>query len=217
MTVIVGVEDDHGCAIGSDTYMTSGWQKRSTSEGKFALKPPYIIGGAGNVSDLQLINYRWDPPIPDVDQATDVNYLERFLVENTIPSLRQLFIDAGKMGKDDGVDNLGGDGDEGSTFMIAVGGRLFLLHSGMAIVRPMHGLLTAGSGADVAIGAMKVYRDHVGVQSMNIAQEGIDAAIMYAHGCDGQAVLRYQLRPGQHEAKVYGGTISIRPKAPQVS
>lgn len=144
MTCIVGIEGLDGVVVGGDSAGTSGWVRTHRADPKvFEHDAGYVIGFTTSYRMGQLIRYA-DLPKPLDRQGDD---LDRFMAVDFVNAIRQVLKDGGWAEKDK-------DREDGGTFLVGAGGRLFKVDADYQVGRSLDGYDAAGSGWEPALGSL---------------------------------------------------------------
>jgi ATP-dependent protease HslVU (ClpYQ) peptidase subunit len=150
MTVLAAYQGNGFAVIGSDSRATD------ESGSMFVLANPkvtwdrqgkYLYAISGATRGGNLLQQGWTPP--DAPAFIDIEHLDEFMTQTFIPSMRDVFIDAGYDAKDDG-DFAWHDG----SFLIAVNGIIYPIFSDYSWDRDIRNIYVGGSGGDIALGVM---------------------------------------------------------------
>jgi len=155
MTTVIAVKTRNGIIFGSDSQVTAGLRKATLAEGKFFSNGALTVGSAGAVSVIQKFQHG-DVPQPEGEDAA------QYVARTLIPYLQNL--EAG----------LGAEGY--SSFLVAVGGRLFEVHPQECYLETT-GAQAIGSGANYALGYLRSING-------NITERDVTAALKAAAAVD---------------------------------
>ena len=149
MTTIIGVQNENGCVIASDSRVADNGKVYTHPEMlKAKQRGNYIIGGAGDYRALQVVLHGWKPPL--VTAKAKENLYE-FVINKVAPSLKTALSDAG-------IDFNKGSENSDDKFelelIISINGTLFELDSDFAVAMTDTGFYAIGSGGDYALGAL---------------------------------------------------------------
>ena len=142
MTTVLAIQYADGVMMSGDTLSTDSSSRPWYSQ-KIRDLGHYLVGGAGDSRPCDIILHTWKPPTPT---AKDHEDLLRFMVVKAIPSLQKT-IEASHYSKSDGGD--------GWAFLIAVGGKVFIVEDDYSVAEPLHDVAAIGSGSWYAIGAAR--------------------------------------------------------------
>lgn len=166
MTVIVGLKDDKGIYIGSDSRITIGNIMGDLIEPKIFKVGDIIMGISGTYDNDQLIRYSMELP----SNTENISPL-RYLISVFIPAIKKCLIDGGK-----DLQNL-----EDVGMILIYKNRVFEVDASLSIIETTDDFVTIGSGADIARGALYATAD---IQdSRKRVEMAIEAAIEYDFNC----------------------------------
>lgn len=142
MTCIVGITDGENIVIGGDTAASSpdGPEIYTLRNEKVFTTGEYLVGYCASYRAGQLARWQVDWPAPP--PGTD---LERFLVVEIVPRLRQALTEGGA--------------DRPAQFLIGLRGQLFCIGSDWTAATLEEGYIAIGSGRHVAYGALHALAD----------------------------------------------------------
>ena len=144
MTCIVGLEYEDGVIIGGDSAAVAERQIQITTTPKVFKLASMLIGYTWSFRMGQIIQYSLKD-VPLIPKKTDSNY--RYLINDFVPFLRDIFKDAGWLTVKDNK-------EEGGQFLIGIRGQLFEIDSNFAVLRMSDGYSAVGSGAPYALGTL---------------------------------------------------------------
>ena len=147
MTTIVGIQGKGWGLIAADSLMVAGSQKfAATGMDKVIEKGEYVFAFAGDAIAGDIANFCWIPPkLPKV-----VN-LDKFMMTDLLPSLRQAYTDYGydpSPKKEDGMPNE----DAGFDALICLRGKIYQIDNDFSWCRDDRGIYAVGSGGSYALG-----------------------------------------------------------------
>ncbi|MCV7255310.1 hypothetical protein H7J86_24405 [Mycobacterium hackensackense] len=171
MTCIVGIEYPGGVIIGGDSAGLSGWSKTIRADEKVFTNGPYVMGFTSSFRMGQLLRYRLTVPEPDIDD------LDRFMVTTFVDAVRTTL-------KDGGYAKIENTREEGGTFLVGVGGRLFQVHSDFQVGRAAQGYSACGCGNDIALGSLHT-TDRYDIAPADRVRHALDAACALSGGVAG--------------------------------
>lgn len=170
MTTIAAIQGDGWVVIGADTQSTlDEYRVLKMSGDKVYDNNGILIAGCGQGRGLDLLHKGWDAPKPPPSMNTGEK-LDRWMVSEFVPKVRELFIEHGYDMKDDGD-----FAQHESKFLVAVRGFVYILDDDYSVDRDIRGLTTSGSGGDYALGALhaqgkKIFRtEEDAVRAMVVA------------------------------------------------
>ena len=149
MTTIVGIQGKGWGLIAADSLMVVDGQKFiAGGMDKVIEKGEYVFAFAGDAIAGDIANFCWTPPkVPKV-----VN-LDKFMMTDLMPSLKQAFVDYGydpSPKKEDGMPNE----DAGFYALICVRGCIYQIDSQFSWCRDDRGIYAVGSGGAWAAGSL---------------------------------------------------------------
>lgn len=137
MTTIVAVENDGHVLIGSDTQVTSGYQKESLGASKVVTNGEYFVAVAGRLRMLQEIRHADLPAIPeDVHGASTDRFVNRVLC----PFVQKLEKFA--------------NCENESHYLFILRNRVYFIGGDGTYMRNSSGAYAIGSGSPYALGAL---------------------------------------------------------------
>ena len=137
--------------MGCDSRATdSGGMVMQLATHKIIENSGYLIAVSGASSGGNLVQFGWKPPKPKA--GLNQRALDAFMTKTFIPSLRKLFIDSGFDMKDDG-DTAAHD----SNLLVSINGIIYPIFEDYSWDREERNIYIAGSGSEVALGAMEAY------------------------------------------------------------
>jgi len=107
----------------------------------------YLIAVSGASRGGNISQFGWTPPKPPA--VLDQDGLDKFMTKRFIPELRKAFISAGYDAKDEGEAAW-----QDSNLLVAVRGIIYPIFNDYSWDRDVRNVYYAGSGGDVALGAM---------------------------------------------------------------
>lgn len=150
MTTLAAIQGDGWAVIGADSQATddSGNLMKVVS-GKIFHNGPALIGAAGSVRGINILQFGWKAP------SRTVKSTDQYVTRSFIPAMRKAFIEAGfDMKADSDV------ATNDNELIIAVGGVLYAIADDYSWERCQSGIYTAGSGGKYAHGALIVQAAH---------------------------------------------------------
>jgi hypothetical protein len=146
VTCIVAVRDrKRGIVIvGGDSAGVEGYYIETRSDPKVFRNGPYAIGYTSSFRMGQLLQHRFDPPEP----PRTARMLHGFMVREFAEAARTV-VKAGGYAK---VEN---NKEEGGTFIVAVGPRVFVVYDDFQVAEPADPFAAVGCGDRFALGALR--------------------------------------------------------------
>lgn len=175
MTVIVAARTKAGVVMAADSQTSAGWEKIQADRTKLWTSGEYLIGAAGCVRTAQVVRHfttwpKWRPGEHDD--------LERFLVREIVPAIRQAVVGHGVVVTDKGSETLP------VTLLVAWADNIAEVSGNGCALMPRSGRYAIGSGYAEALGAL----GEVGPWTRANVIEAARRATVTAHGCDGPIV-----------------------------
>jgi ATP-dependent protease HslVU (ClpYQ) peptidase subunit len=169
MTTLAAIQGDGWIVIGGDSQSSDqdGF-KVNIPGGKIFENNGLIIGGAGDVRGINILQHTWTAP--KVGRSNP----DRFITRTLIPSMRKAFIDAGyEIKKDDSAVM------HGNIFLVVIDCNLYRIEDDYSWERCEENLYVAGSGEALALGAMTyaLQDSHYVVDTPEMAEQIIRDAI----------------------------------------
>lgn len=152
MTTIVAVQGKDWAVVGFDS-LVSDENGRSLVLGKgsskIAKNGQYLLGAAGDVRAINILNHVFNPPPPGNIVGLR---LDRFITSKFVPALRTCFEEQGYAPRDNKERVM-----HGSVILALVNGVIYEIDEDYSWVRDNDGIYAAGTGGDYALGAMCAY------------------------------------------------------------
>lgn len=175
MTTLVALQGKGWAAVGCDS-------RSSDDDGRFMDLATHkiienngiLIAGSGASRGSNILQFGWKAPKPKVTDDLDV-----FMTQVFIPQMRELFIKSGYDMKEDG-DAAGHD----SQFLVVVRGVIYPIFEDYSWDRDVRGIYCAGSGADIALGAIEALASFRKADTPKTAELDIRKAIYIASQWD---------------------------------
>lgn len=142
MTVIAGVVHGGRVFLAGDSAGSAGWELRVRADPKVFANGPYVFGFTGSYRMGQLLQYVFEPPVPE--EGAD---LHRFMVAEFIPALRKCLSEGGYARKES-------EQETGGTFLVGIRNRLFGVESDYQVAEGADSYAAVGCGAQVALGSL---------------------------------------------------------------
>ncbi len=157
MTCIVAITDGRIVIIGGDSAGVGGHELRLRADLKVFRVGCYAIGFTTSFRMGQILRYGTDLPEPPAEISPAE--LERFLVTELVPTVRQSFASHGfartARFASPGEAGVSEDGqDVGGLFLLGVAGQIFEIRKDYQLARPAAPYSAVGRGAPVALGAL---------------------------------------------------------------
>ena len=144
MTCIAGlVADDGTVYMGADSAGVSGTEMHVLTTAKVFRNGPYLIGASGSFRFIQLLRWRFQPPLQPEGMDT-----ERFLNTVFVDALRDCLKESGWLTQDKDRENGGG------YFLLGYRGHLYCVESDFQVNESEAPFKAIGCGGEVARGAL---------------------------------------------------------------
>ena len=142
------------CAVQGNGWVVVGWDSNVADEGgrayladkswsKVVQRNNWLLGAAGDVRAINLLQHQFEPPKTDLTGAR----LDKLVVSVVIPSLREIFEANGY------TSNTRSSGEQhGSELLFVVNGVVFEIGMDWSWCRDAGGMYSVGSGGDYALG-----------------------------------------------------------------
>lgn len=147
MTCVIGLVHRKRIYMGADSAASGNRFMRTTNLPKVFRKGPCLIGYCGSFRMGQVLEHCLTVPERHEDETADTFMVTRFIAE-----VRSAF-------KTQGVSSIEQNKEKGGQFLVGYGGRLFSVNSDFHVGDMYDGFDCIGSGAAVALGAMKALED----------------------------------------------------------
>ncbi|MEN3329025.1 MAG: hypothetical protein V7638_3832 [Acidobacteriota bacterium] len=176
MTCIVGFTDRGVAYIGADARVSYGEHHYTVQSGrKLFTIGEYLFGAAGAVRYEQALRSTFKPPAIPEKYETSGELLHSFLITDFVPELLIC------LRKFPGLFDMQ-KGLADSEFLLAVRGYVFEFDSDLTVTRPDNGLLSIGTGARLALGALHATQD-MNESAMTTMKRALRAASYYDKCC----------------------------------
>ena len=147
MTCVIGLVHRKRIYMGADSAASGSRFVRTTNLPKVFRKGPCLLGYCGSFRMGQVLEHCLEIPKHPVREATDTYMVTRF-----IEAVRTAF-------KKEGVSSIEQNKEKGGQFLVGYRGRLFSVNSDFHVGDMLDGFDCIGSGAPVALGAMKALEE----------------------------------------------------------
>lgn len=166
--IAAAIDPDGSIVMGADSVSLQGGCVRIDRRSKVFRVGPFLFGTAGAQRVGQIFEYTFEPP----DISGD---LDAYMVKELVPALRKHMDQEGAEIKRDSQ-RTQFDGQ----CLIGIGGRLFEVDSGYAIISPRTPFYAIGCASQEAMAAMYTARELVeGISAKRIVEAGLKAAAEY--------------------------------------
>lgn len=154
MTTIIGIQHEDRASIYVDSRVTddNGLIYSHPEMMKFAERGAFIIAGSGETLPCDIAQKVWNPPRLTAKDKADIY---TFVITKAMPSLREC-LKANGFNFDEDTNPKDG---ERFHFIIACNGELFDVDQELSVCRSELGFYSAGSGSQLALGALLVGAD----------------------------------------------------------
>jgi ATP-dependent protease HslVU (ClpYQ) peptidase subunit len=157
MTTLAAFQGDGWATIGCDSRASSdGGRAMNLATAKVIKNGAYLIAVSGASRGGNIAQFGWTPPAPP--ETAGLNALDKFMTRKFIPSLREAFIEAGYDAKPEGDAAY-----QDSPLLVVVNGVIYPIEGDYSWDREVRNIYYAGSGGDVALGAMVA----LGIETMS--------------------------------------------------
>lgn len=181
MTCTLAITDGKKVILAGDSAAVGGKELRLRADTKVFQNGSYGIGFTTSFRMGQILRYETELPEPPPGLGSDE--LERFLVTEVIPVIRQSFADHGfaKSARfnSPGEPNITEEGqDFGGLFLLGVAGQIFEIRQDYHLARPAAPFSAVGAGAPIALGALHALQEvpHLSLRDRaNLALESAEA------------------------------------------
>lgn len=170
MTAIVGLVDQGTVYVGGDSAGVSGYSLTVRADGKVFRNGPYVMGFTSSFRMGQLLQYALKAPHPEGD-------LPAFMATTFVDALRETLKAGGWLKQDS-------NRDEGGTFLVGVGGRLFTVFDDFQVGEAVDGYAAVGCGQEIAVGALHATA-RLGLPPKKRLRLALKAAERYSAGVRG--------------------------------
>lgn len=147
MTCVIGLVHRKRVYMGADSAATGSRFIRTTNLPKVFRNGPCLIGYCGSFRMGQVLQHCLEIPKQPPDEPA-----ETFMVARFIEAVRAAF-------KSKGVSAIEQNKEKGGQFLVGYRGRLYSINSDFHVGDMLDGFDCIGSGAPVALGAMKALED----------------------------------------------------------
>ena len=190
MTTLIAIQHDDWCLIAGDSQTTFyNLGDDCSPMGKIAQNGKYLIAGAGTVRGMNIAQHNFNPP-PPVKKN-----LDKFMISQFIPALRQAFVKSGYDMKDDGD-----IAQHDNNFIVAAFGTLYFIDEAYGLERSGNNLYVSGTGMQLALGAayaLGINEVDDWEEACEIAYKAVKAAIKYDIHSGGRVQIALQSKDGK--------------------
>jgi len=183
MTCTVIITDTKTVVLGGDSAGVAGLDLRSRADEKVFRVGSYVIGFTTSFRMGQILRY--DTRLPEPPTGVDAIEMERFLVTQLVPVVRQTFADHGfsKTARftSPADPTVSEEGQEvGGLFLLGVAGQIFEIRQDYQVARPAARYSAVGHGAPVALGALHALEEFPELSLQDRARQALEAAEAYS-------------------------------------
>jgi len=159
VTTIAAIQGDGFALICADSRISDVYKDGNISQigtlressSKIAINGKYIMGTAGDLRAINLLQHVFQPPTPT--PHTKGKKLDQFVTAKFIPALRECFDFHGYSVPDkEDKDHIA---EHGSIIIMAINGTIYLVDGDYSWYSDMSGLYSVGSGSSYALGALQ--------------------------------------------------------------
>lgn len=186
MTTIIGIQGEGFAVLCADSRVVSVDESGNASpishlgngSSKISQNGPYLIGAAGDVRAINILQHAFSPPTPPANLRG--KKLDAFVTSKFIPALRETFDKQGYSTPEREAAHIA---QHDSLVIIAIHGTIYVIDGDYSWCADANGYYTLGSGGDYALGALHVLfhkRKTLDVQSAKLLiTKAISAASKY--------------------------------------
>lgn len=156
MTTIVGIQGDGYAVVATDSRISSmdstgfAYQVGTLSAGtsKIAQNGKYLLGAAGDVRAINIIQHAFSPPAPPPTYKN--KKLDQYITLKFIPLLKDTFEEHGytASSKDEPAEH-------GSTILVVINNTIYIIENDYSWTSDNNGIYAIGTGAPYALGAIQ--------------------------------------------------------------
>lgn len=160
MTTIIGIQGEGYTVLGADSRVShmdeNGYvlqqQTLPDDSSKLIAKKGYILGVAGDIRAINILQHTYEPPPPP--RTSNPDLIDKHVTNRLIPSIRECFDDEGYSPPDTtGRDH---KAQQNSIIIISVKARLYVIDSDYSWAPDKTGLYTIGTGHQYAKAALHI-------------------------------------------------------------
>ncbi len=185
MTTIVGIQGDGYAVIAADSRISSFDDKGSAYQystlggttSKISANGKYLIGAAGDVRAINLLQHAFHPPVPPA--TLKGKKLDAFITTKLIPAIRDCFDHHGYSSSEKESQHIA---EHDSTIVLAVNGCIYIIEGDYSWTPDSNGYYAAGTGAPYALGALTALMPKAKLtpqQAKRIALKALNVATKY--------------------------------------
>lgn len=143
MTVIAALVQDGVVCMGADRCVSDDYSRNVLGTSKIVRKGPFLIGVAGDVRMLNIIRYRFVPPLQNAEQQDD-----HYIATDFMDALRDLCTEEQYSRTEDGQES------QDSTLLVAYHGRLYTIGGLFEMTEFARPFAAIGSGRAYVLGSL---------------------------------------------------------------
>lgn len=158
MTTLVGIQGDGYALLGADSRISSFDEKGNAYQystlggttSKITQNGKYLIGAAGDVRAINLLQHAFHPPTPA--PTLKGKKLDAFITTKLIPAIRDCFDHHGYSAPETKDSQHIAEHD--STIILAINATIYIIEGDYSWTPDTNGYYAAGTGAPYALGAL---------------------------------------------------------------
>ncbi len=180
MTTIVAVTGSSWTVVGSDSRVTEEDGRvyvLPKGSAKVARNRAYLLGAAGDVRAINILQYAFRPP--DAKNFVGTR-LDKFITSDFVPSLRACFNEQGYAAPSPNKDH---SDESGSIILAAVNGAVYVIGEDYSWVKDTSGIYGLGTGSPYALGVLYALLPE-GADNIDKAKAAIKTALTVAARLD---------------------------------
>lgn len=174
MTTIIGIQGDDWAVLATDSRIASfdsdgnAYQSSTIGSGmsKVTTNGRYLLGAAGDVRAINLIQHAFTPPAPSANLRG--KKLDAFITTKFVPALRACFDEHGYSSSSG--DSKTQQAEYNSTVMAVVNATIYVLDSDYSWASDQNGVYAIGTGSAYALGAIHAYRNQKQIATIQNAK-----------------------------------------------
>lgn len=163
MTTIIGIQGDDWSVLATDSRIASfdsdgnAFQSSTLGQGmsKITTNGKYLLGAAGDVRAINLIQHAFTPPAPSANLRG--KKLDAFMTTRFVPALRACFDEHGYSSSS--TDSKTQQAEYNSTVIAVVNATIYVFDSDYSWASDQNGIYAVGTGSAYALGALHAYRN----------------------------------------------------------
>jgi len=180
MTTIVAVTGSSWTVVGSDSRVTEEDGRvyvLPKGSAKVARNRAYLLGAAGDVRAINILQYAFRPP--DAKNFVGTR-LDKFITSDFVPSLRACFNEQGYASP---TPNKEHSDESGSIVLAAVNGAVYVIGEDYSWVKDTSGIYGLGTGSPYALGVLYALLPE-GADNIDKAKAAVKTALTVAARLD---------------------------------